>query len=199
LDTRRALDDAPVVKVTGDARTRGVTWHTAVMLTDPNSQAVQDAGTRLAALRPRVEAGDPWPLAERFDHAPEASWGPPEILAHCVEMVDYWRSELDHVAAGDGATPTPFGRTGTDVKRLAAIEHDRQLPTRDLFDRLGAAVDRFVARSAAWTPGERARVGLHPTGDTLTVEASIERFVGGHLRAHADQLEALLGDGASTA
>jgi hypothetical protein len=169
------------------------------MPTDPNSQAVKEAGTRLAALRSRVEAGDPWPLAARFDHAPEASWGPPEILAHCVEMVDYWRSELDRVAAGDGTAPTPFGRTGTDAKRLAAIEHDRQLPTGELFDRLGAAVDRFVARSTAWTPMERGRVGLHPTGDTLTVEDGIERFVGGHLRAHADQLEALLGDRAPRA
>jgi len=37
---------------------------------------------RLAGYRADLEGASRWPLAERFDHAPEASWGPREVLAH---------------------------------------------------------------------------------------------------------------------
>ena len=166
---------------------------------DQAVQHIEEARTRLHAIRGRVEAGDPWPLAERFDHAPEASWGPPEILAHCLEMVDYWRTELDRVALATGEEPTPFGRVATDLPRLAAIERDRQLSTAELYDRLDGAIDRIVAQWSVWTADQRTRLGVHPSGDTLDIPSSLDRFIGGHLAAHATQLETILGDAGSPA
>ena len=53
----------------------------------------------LAATRPAVEAGAPWPLAETFDDSAEARWGPGEVLSHLAEMVPYW--------LGDGGSARP--------------------------------------------------------------------------------------------
>ncbi len=162
------------------------------MTSDPATQAIVEASARLSALRARIVAGDPWPLADRFDHAPEASWGPPEILAHCLEMVDYWRGELGRVAAGTGSSPVPFGRTATDTDRLAAIERDRHLPSAELLDRLEAGIARALAAAAGWSAAQREQLGSHPSGDVLSVSAGLPRFIGGHLLAHLDQLEATI-------
>lgn len=163
---------------------------------DDVADRVRAALVRFDGVRPAVEAGAPWPLAERFDDAPEALWGPPEVLAHVEEMLGFWRTELERVAAGDGE-PVPFGRTADDVVRLSAIEHDRSLPPTELFSRVVSGADRFLAAWDAWTPEERRRVGLHPRLGEMTVEASAERFIVGHLTAHADQLEATLASGST--
>lgn len=157
--------------------------------------AVDFAGVleRLVATQVGMEAGGPWPLAAEFGHTPEASWGPPEILAHCVEMVPYWQAEFDRVAAGapDGS-PVPFGRVPTDTRRIDEIERLRTLPVAELHTRLRAACATFLATWRAWTDADRSRVGLHPVRGELNVEAATRRMIVGHLAEHADQLEALV-------
>lgn len=162
------------------------------MSTDPVTERINAALVRFDAVRPAIEAGAPWPLAERFDDAPEAQWGPPEVLAHVAEMLGFWRTQLDRVAAGEGA-PVPFGRISTDTARLAAIEHDRSLPPADLFARIVHGANRFLATWASWTPAQRQRIGVHPRLGEMTVEVSVERFITGHLVGHAEQLESTLG------
>ncbi len=162
------------------------------MSNDEITERIRTAVARLDRLQPAVEAGAPWPLAERFDDAPEATWGPPEVLAHLAEMVGYWRTELERVAAGDG-DPVPCGRTAADAARLAAIEHDRALSPGELFARMDAGAERFIASWTAWTPAERERLGLHPRLGEISVAASADRFVASHLVDHANQLEESLG------
>ena len=96
---------------------------------DPSSRLAA-ARTAYAALRPRVEAGDPWPLAADFGTGPEASWGPREVLSHVAEMLPYWLGEFERVVeAGRGAgNGQPFGRTAEDTLRLGVLERDRTLP-----------------------------------------------------------------------
>lgn len=163
---------------------------------DDVADRITTALARFERVRPAVEAGAPWPLSERFDDAPEALWGPPEILAHVEEMIGFWRTELERVVAGDGA-PVPFGRTAADPVRLSTIERDRSLPPGELFDRIGARADRFLAVWGSWTPEQRQRVGVHPRLGETTVEASAGRLIAGHLLDHADQLEATLGSAAA--
>ena len=55
------------------------------------------ARTTFAALRPRVVAGEPWPLADDFGAGPEASWGAREVLSHTAEMLPYWLGEMERV------------------------------------------------------------------------------------------------------
>ena len=89
----------------------------------------------LAATRPAVEAGAPWPLAETFDDSDEARWGPGEVLSHLAEMVPYWLGEIERVLAGD-PEPVPFGRVATNPVRIALVERDRSVPPRELYDRI---------------------------------------------------------------
>jgi DinB superfamily len=165
--------------------------------TRPLPDRFEAACGRFAATRPRVEAGAPWPLAERFDHAPEAAWGPPEVLAHVAEMLPYWLVEVDRVAAGTGE-PVPFGRVGTDANRIDTIERDRSLPVGELYERFAGGFEPWTARLGTLTPTDLARVGAHPARGEMTVAAIIERMIVSHIDEHAEQLETLLGGANAT-
>ena len=153
--------------------------------------------TRLAATRAMVEARAPWPLAERFDHAPEASWGPPEVLAHVAEMLPYWLGEVERILAG-APGPVAFGRIGTDPVRVAIIERDRSLPVGELYDRVETGFDRWTRRVSTLAPGDWTRLGSHPTRGDMSIEAIVDRMILSHSEEHAGQLEELLREAAPT-
>ncbi len=162
------------------------------MSDDELARRLDAARDRLAGLSPSLQAGEPWPLATRFDHAPEAAWGPPEILAHVGEMLSYWLAEAERViGASDG--PPPFGRTATNDARLATIEHDRTLPIAELERRIQDGIDRWQRRWAELEPASRERTGIHVTRGELTVADISNRFVVGHLEEHLDQLAGAVG------
>lgn len=157
---------------------------------DPVVDQLRAASAELLRLRPRVEAGEPWPLAERFGTEPEAAWGPRELLAHVAEMLPYWLGELERILAGP--PPAPFGRVADDTVRIGIIGRDRSLPLRELYDRIEADVSRYAARLPQLDASEAARVGTHPTRGATTVQAMLERSVTGHLEEHVRQLRAIL-------
>lgn len=149
------------------------------------------AAVALAARRPRVEAGEPWPLATDFGPGPEAAWGPRELLAHVAEMLPYWLGEIELVLAG-GPEPVPFGRTQADPNRLAAIERDRTLPFAELYARIEAGAERYARRLPALTAADASRRGLHPVLGELPVTTILERMVVRHAEDHARQLTGIL-------
>lgn len=158
---------------------------------DDLDQRLARAGARLATLGAAVQAGGPWPLAVRFDHTPEASWGPREILAHLEEMLPYWLGETERVLdAGDA--PVTFGRVATNELRLALIERDRTLPLRELVARVHVGLERWRRRWAELDSGSRTRAGSHVALGELTVADVATRFVADHVDAHLDQLAATL-------
>lgn len=147
-----------------------------------------------AVLRPRVVSGAPWPLAQRFGDAPEASWGPREVLAHLGEMLLYWLGEYERIVEG-GHGPgagTPFGRTSGDAMRIGILERDRTVPLRELFARIDAGIGRWEARLADASAGEGEAVGLHPRLGEMTADALVGRMVLGHLEEHLVQLEGIV-------
>jgi hypothetical protein len=153
------------------------------------------ASDRLKGLEGRLTTAD-WPLAERFDHAPEAAWGPREVLAHLEEMLVYWLGEAKQVV--DMASgPEAFGRVATDELRLAAIERDRTLPIHELVARIQVGIDRWRRRWSELDQSERERAGVHPTRGEMRVADIATRFVADHLEGHLDQLEASMGDEAA--
>ena len=152
------------------------------------------AAQRLAGLRRAVEAGNPWRLSTSFGTEPEASWGPPETLAHVAEMLPFWQGEIERIVDGSGDV-VPFGRVATDELRVRVLERDRSLPPRELFDRIAASADRVGRRLATLAPTEAARRGLHPRRGQMTVEEVVERFIVEHLEEHAEQLAAVLASG----
>jgi hypothetical protein len=140
------------------------------MSDDTLFQRMHDGAARLAATRPGVVDGAPWPLAERFDDAPEAEWGPPEVLAHVAEMIPFWQGEMERILAGS-------------------------LPPAELYDRIDNAVDRFARRLTSLTETDLAKLGLHPKRGEMTVASIADAFVVSHLADHAVQLEGILGIG----
>jgi hypothetical protein len=150
----------------------------------------------ILALRRRVEDAAPWPLAELYGTEAEASWGPPELLAHLDEMLPFWLGEVERIidggaAAGDGG-PVPFGRVPTDTIRIGAIGRDRTVPFRELFARLESDGARVARRMRGLTDDESARSGINPARGEFAVAGLFERFVTGHLEDHLAQLGAIL-------
>jgi DinB superfamily len=166
--------------------------------TDDLVARLETASKRLAALRPAVEAGAPWPLSANFGTEPEASWGPPETLAHVAEMLPFWLGEIERVVDGT-AEPVPFGRVATDQLRLLVLERDRSLPPRELFERIAAGTDRVARRLETLTARDALKRGVHPVRGELTVEALAERFIVSHLEEHAEQLATVLAAGPAQA
>jgi hypothetical protein len=122
---------------------------------------LRETADAFLAQRPAAQAGEPWPLAVEFGHRPEATWGPPEVLAHVTEMLPYWLGEVERILARS-PDPVPFGRVATDAVRVAIIGRDRRVPLRELFDRVEADVTRYGHRLDALTAADLARRGLHP-------------------------------------
>jgi hypothetical protein len=143
------------------------------------------------AMRGTLEAGAPWPLADRFGTEPEAHWGPPEVLAHVQEMLPFWLGEIARILAGP--EPAPFGRVASDHVRLAIIERDRTVPPGDLLDRIDADVERYARRLPSLGTADLARRGLHPRRGEMTVAQVLEDFVVRHLEEHVLQLQDALG------
>ncbi len=146
----------------------------------------------ILALRSRVLAPPPWGLAEVYGTEAEASWGPPEVLAHLEEMLPFWLGEMERVLDGPATEPVPFGRVATDVVRIGIIGRDRTLPLRELFARVGADGDRVSARLRELDEHDEARHGLHPRLGVMTVGEALDRFVISHVEDHVNQLRELL-------
>jgi len=145
----------------------------------------------IATLRAAIRAGEPWPAGPVSGDGPEAEWGPPEVLAHTSEMLQYWLGEIERVVAGS-PEPVPFGRVATDPLRTLTIERDRALPTGELISRIQSSVVRYAARLPELTTADWHKRGLHPRLGEMTVEAMLQRFVVSHLEEHAIQLRAAL-------
>lgn len=161
----------------------------------PLIERLRAASAAMAALRPAIEAGQPWPLHVVEEGAgPESAWGPTEVLAHVSEMLPYWLGEVERILDGD-LEPVPFGRTAGDRVRVLTIERDRTLPPRELLDRIGASTERYARRLAELGPGELARTGLHPTRGETTVADVLERLAVGHAEGHVIQLRETLEGG----
>jgi hypothetical protein len=166
-------------------------------MNDELHQRLTGAGERVGALGARLQAGGPWPLADRFDHSPEASWGPRETLAHLEEMLPYWLGEAERIL-DDPSGGATLGRAATNDVRLAIIERDRTLPIRELVARVQAGIERWLRRWPELDAASRERTGTHVTLGVVTVTDVATRFAVGHLEDHLDQLEAAIAAGAES-
>ena len=161
---------------------------------DPVISQLATSREAFAALRPRVIASGPWPLAEHFGTGPEASWGPREVLAHTAEALPFWLGEYERVVEAGRAPgdPIPFGRASGDTLRLGILERDRTLPLRELFDRIDAGIGRWERRLGEAVPGEADAVGLHPRLGEVPARHIRDSFVVRHLAEHLAQLDEIL-------
>jgi hypothetical protein len=153
------------------------------------------AHARIEALRPAAERGEPWPPSPAFGVEPEATWNPPELLAHVAEMLPFWQGQIDRILAG--IEPVPFGRVASDEERIAAIARDRALPVGRLYEAISTGMDGVVGQLRSLDEAAAARRGTHPTRGEMTITNVVERMLSGHMEEHAAQLEAILGTSVS--
>jgi len=157
-----------------------------------DADRLEAAAAAIVALRPRIEAGSPWPLAELYGPEPEASWGPNELLAHVEEYLPYWLGEIERVLAGDPGVAVPFGRVAEDPIRIGVIGRDRTIPLRELFSRIEVEAPRVAGRLRELTETDASRLGLHPRRGEITVREMLEPFLVGHTEGHVTQLQEIL-------
>lgn len=145
----------------------------------------------MIALRPELEAGEPWPLSADFGTGPEASWGPPEVLAHVAEMLPFWLGQVERILAADG-TPS-FGRTADDPGRLGTLDVLRRRPIAELLRLVDDGAAACGSRLPELTDDDLTRVGIHPVRGDMTVGEILERFAAAHAEDHLLQLRGTLG------
>lgn len=155
---------------------------------------LESAARAMADMGPDIEGLGPWPLADQFGIEPEASWGPPEVLAHVGEMLPYWLGEIERiVAAPETADPVPFGRVSGDPVRIAIIGRDRTVPIPELLARIEADARRVAARLHELdAAGAASRRGLHPRLGEMAMPDIGERFLATHAGEHVLQLREIL-------
>jgi hypothetical protein len=161
------------------------------MTLEPLIDRLVTAHDRLASLRAPVEDGAPWPRSEHFGVEPEASWMPPELLAHVAEMLPFWRGQIERILNGY-PEPVSFGRVQSDEERIAAIARDRELPAGELFDRIAANLGDGLPWLRSLSDAQAAKLGTHPTLGEMSVARVVERMLAGHLEEHVAQLETIL-------
>jgi hypothetical protein len=166
----------------------------------PRSDAIARLAQLRAAyarIRPGIVAGGPWPLAEDFGTGPEASWGPPEVLAHLAEMLPFWYGQHGIITRGGRAAGNgiPFGRIADDPVRIAVLERDRRFPIDDLFDLVDDGIGLWERRVAATTDDQGRAMGMHPRLGEMTADELRDRMVVRHMEEHLAQLEASLAKG----
>jgi hypothetical protein len=149
---------------------------------------LERAAADLLALRDRVE-GIAWPMADQYGTEPEASWGPPEVLAHVQEYLRYWLGEIERVLAAPGPEPVAFGRIADDPVRIGVIGRDRTVPLPELFERIEWDARRVAARLRELTEEQAGRLGLHPTRGEMTVREQLDPFLVAHTEGHVAQLQ----------
>jgi hypothetical protein len=170
----------------------GVPNCTAMGPLDEQAARLEAAAGAILNFQSRVEARAPWPMAELYGTEAEASWGPPELLAHVEEMLPFWLGEAERILDGPAGAPVPFGRVASDAVRIGVIGRDRTIPARELFDRLEADASRVARRMRALSDADAAKVGVHPRLGEVSVAGLFERFVTSHLEGHVDQLREIL-------
>jgi hypothetical protein len=170
----------------------GVPNCTAMGPLDEQAARLEAAAGAILDFQSRVEARAPWPMAELYGTEAEASWGPPELLAHVEEMLPFWLGEAERILDGPAGAPVPFGRVASDAVRIGVIGRDRTVPVRELFARVAADAARAARGLRELTDDESARVGVHPRLGEVSVAGLFERFVTSHLEGHVDQLREIL-------
>jgi DinB family protein len=148
---------------------------------------LDDAESRLTAL---AQVEDARGLTEP-DPGGTERWEAGQVWAHIAEFVPYWHEQLESVIGDYDGTPVPFGRTKTDIARIAAIEAGRAEPVREQMTRVADSLLALKRYLQGLTPPEWGALGLHPTRGEMDGEQIVERFIIDHLEEHADQLEKL--------
>lgn len=159
--------------------------------TNPKIAAIrQDVETSYGELNRLIDG----PLAalppEKLYQPPaENEWTIMENLAHIVEIMPYWASQMELLVAEPGRN---FGRIATDERRLKEITDHAHDSLRQIKSMLPGSYARLQEALARLKDSDLEITGHHVRYSDQTLEWFIEAFVTGHLRAHNEQIKAAI-------
>ncbi len=120
--------------------------------------------------------------------APTADdWSIMQNLAHILEFMPYWGSEIAKLIANPGQK---FGRTINDERRLRFIEEHKRDSLSQILSAFPASYAQLEEVLATLTDDDLALTGLHPRYGEKSLAWFINEFVCQHLIDHEKQLQA---------
>ena len=129
--------------------------------------------------------------AKLYQRPTDDEWTIMENLAHIVEFMPYWASEIEKLVAAPGQN---FGRTAQDARRLQAISEHGSDSREQIRAALPSSYTRLEQVLGKLKDSDLALVGHHSRFGDQTLEWFIEDFVTHHLTSHLEQVRRCLAD-----
>ena len=131
-------------------------------------------------------------LAQRLQAASPGEWSTVQIVAHMIELINYWMRDIRALAVATGQPPQ-FGRTLDSPERLEAVQVGAVSSPDDLLPQLDRAATTAASDIRGMTPAQRAKTGFHNRLGQIAVSNAIDELVVDHAEAHLNQIKRTLG------
>ena len=118
-------------------------------------------------------------------------WSIMQNLAHILEFMPYWGSEIAKLVAHPGQN---FGRTMQHEGRLRFIEEHQRDTIPQILTAFPASQAQLEAVLDTLSDSDLALTGHHPKFGEQTLEWFINEFVCQHLKDHVEQLKTCIAE-----
>lgn len=127
--------------------------------------------------------------AKLYQSPAENEWTIMQNLAHIVEFMPYWATEIEKLVAHPRQN---FGRTAQHEDRLRAISEHGSDSLEQIKAALPGSYGRLEEMLSKLKDSDLALTGHHSRYGEKDLEWFIEDFVTGHLRGHLGQIKVCL-------
>ena len=155
---------------------------------NPNIEAIRESiRSSNASLHQLIDG----PLAgidakQLYQSPAENEWTIMQNLAHIVEFMPYWASEIEKLVAEPGSN---FGRTPEDVGRLQGISDHEMASLSKIKQALPGSYQRLDDVLKNLKDSDLELTGIHVRYGEKHLDWLIEEFVTNHLRGHVEQIK----------
>ena len=116
----------------------------------------------------------------------ENEWTIMQNLAHIVEFMPYWASEIEKLVAEPGSN---FGRTPEDVGRLQGISEHEMASLSKIKQALPGSYQRLDEVLRKLKDSDLELTGKHVRYGEKPLDWLIEEFLTNHLKGHVEQIK----------
>jgi len=155
---------------------------------NPNIEAIRESiRSSNASLHQLIDG----PLAgidakQLYQSPAENEWTIMQNLAHIVEFMPYWASEIEKLVAEPGSN---FGRTPEDVGRLQGISDHEMASLSKIKQALPGSYQRLDDVLKNLKDSDLELTGKHVRYGEKPLDWLIEEFLTNHLKGHGEQIK----------
>ena len=121
-----------------------------------------------------------------YESPAENEWTIMQNLAHIVEFMPYWASEIEKLVAEPGSN---FGRTPEDVGRLQGISEHEMASLSKIKQALPGSYQRLDEVLRKLKDSDLELTGKHVRYGEKPLDWLIEEFLTNHLKGHVEQIK----------